>query len=81
MILKPQQFVQWVEDTRAATQESYMDTVIAGCEKFNIELDLVDALLSEPIRLKIKAEATDRNYFPRTNSSLKEFLDGAITTV
>lgn len=74
MIIQRDQFSTWIESSRAETKESYMDTVILGCERFQVEVELVQTLLSEQIIMKIKAEAIKKRYFKSSTKSLKAFL-------
>lgn len=74
MILRKEEFSMWVEKTRASTKESYMDTVLSACDRFNVEIDLVQPLLSQQIVMKIKSEAINRRIMKTTSKSLKSFL-------
>lgn len=74
MILRKDEFSAWVEHRRADTHESFMDTVLEGCEKFNIEIELIAPLLSEQLIGKIKAEAIELKYFKANSKSLKAFM-------
>jgi len=74
MILKKDEFSQWVENTHSFTKESYMDTVLQGCDRFNVEIEFIQPLLSEQIIQKIKAEAINLRYFKTSSRSLKAFL-------
>lgn len=74
MIIKKDEFSNWVENRRKNTKESYMDTVLEACSQFSIEIEMVGPLLNQQIVGKIQAEATDLNYFKRENFSLQGFL-------
>lgn len=74
MIIKKADFSAWVEKYQAENKETYLDTVLRGCEEFSIDIEMVNPLLTEQIILKIKAEATDMHYFKTTTKNLEDFL-------
>jgi hypothetical protein len=74
MILKKEEFSMWVENSKIATKESYIDNVLLACERFNVEIELVQPLLTDQIVLKIRAEAIKRNIIKSSTKSLKAFI-------
>ena len=74
MLINQESFSGWIETNRAKTQESYIDTVLEGCEIFGIDIELSQGLLNQQIIGKIKAEAIEMNIFKSESESLGDFL-------
>lgn len=74
MIIQKEEFTEWVESTRARTKENYIDTILLACSEFDVDVDLVQPLLSAPLILKVKAEAIQLKYFKTTTTSLEKFI-------
>jgi len=47
---------------------SYMDAIVYYCEKFDYEIEIAAKLLSGSIRSKIKLEAEELNFLPKSNT-------------
>lgn len=74
MILKKDEFSLYIENRRAATKESYIDSILAACERFKVEVDLVQPLLTDQLIMKLKSEAIDLHIIKTDSTSLKSFL-------
>lgn len=51
----------------AAESGSYIDSVLAICEKHNIEPKVAAKIITKPIKEKIEAEGRDWNLLPRVS--------------
>lgn len=60
-------FTKMVEDIVLDKKMSYMDAILAICEKNDIDPEGVKKFISAPIRNKIEAEAKKLNLLPREN--------------
>ena len=47
---------------------SYIDSILALCEKFNIEPQVAAKIITRPIREKIEKEGRDSNLLPTVSS-------------
>ena len=47
---------------------SYIDSILALCEKFNIEPQVAAKIITRPIREKIEKEGRDSNLLPALSS-------------
>ena len=47
---------------------SYIDSILALCEKFNIEPQVAAKIITRPIREKIEKEGRDSNLLPTLSS-------------
>jgi len=66
-VLTKSKFAMLIEEEVKDTKQSYMDSVISLCEKFDIELEEVKKFVSPVIKEKIEVEARELNFMPRTN--------------
>ena len=48
---------------------SYMDAILLYCEQNNVEIEVTAKLISGAIRAKLKVEAEDLNFLPKTNTN------------
>lgn len=48
---------------------SYMDAIILHCEQTGFELELAAKLVSGALKSKIKIEAEELNFLPRSNTA------------
>jgi hypothetical protein len=48
---------------------SYTDAVLIFCEETGFEIELVPKLLSSSLKTKIRIEAEDLHYLPRSNTA------------
>jgi hypothetical protein len=53
----------WMKDI------SYMDAVVLYCEQTGFELELAAKLISGTLRSKIKMEAEELNFLPKSNTA------------
>lgn len=47
---------------------SYMDAVVMHCESTGLEVELASKLISGALKAKIKIEAEELHYLPRSNT-------------
>ena len=73
MIVKKEQFCEWIEQHRENTQGTYMDSILDACESFNISESLCKDLLNVQIISRLEAEAKSLNFIKRTSFSISEF--------
>ena len=55
-------------ESHAAENGSYIDSVLAICEKHNIEPKVAAKLITKPIKEKIEAEGRDYNLLPKVST-------------
>lgn len=55
--------IVWMKDV------SYMDAVVLYCEETGFEIELAAKLISGALKSKIKLEAEDLHYIPKSNTS------------
>lgn len=48
---------------------SYMDAVIWYCENYDFEIEIAAKLISGTLKSKIKVEAEDLNFLPKSNTA------------
>jgi predicted HicB family RNase H-like nuclease len=61
-IIGIENFCKEVEDmVKKQNEKSYMDAILAVCEKYGIEPESVAKSLTKPIKERIKAEAQKKN--------------------
>lgn len=47
---------------------SYMDAILLHCEKTGLEVELAAKLISSALKAKIKMEAEELNFLPKSNT-------------
>jgi|TARA_R110001583_G_scaffold77268_2_gene210443 hypothetical protein len=52
----------------AAENGSYIDSVLAICDKYNIEPKVAAKIITKPIKEKIEAEGRDFNLLPQVST-------------
>lgn len=60
---KKEEFCKLVLE-RVEVSGSYMDAILEVCELWKIEPDACGNLLSNPLKEKVRAEATEKKFFP-----------------
>jgi hypothetical protein len=55
--------IVWMKDV------SYMDAVILYCEERDMEVEVISKLIAGALKSKIKIEAEDLNFLPRSNTA------------
>jgi hypothetical protein len=48
---------------------SYMDAIILHCEETGLEVELAAKLISDTLKSKIKMEAEDLHFLPKSNTA------------
>lgn len=66
MILKKNEFCEWIERYKTVRKENYMSSIIAACESFSVDPDSVKPLLNDQIISKLEAEAIKLNQLKNT---------------
>jgi hypothetical protein len=61
-------FSKLVEQSCLENQMSYIDTIVYLCEKHNIEVEDSRKYISPALKGKVKAEAMNLNYLPKSNT-------------
>ena len=51
----------------------YMDAILMHCEKTGLEIELVAKLISSALKTKLKIEAEDLNFLPKSNTAKLPF--------
>lgn len=74
MIIKKEQFCEWIELNRLKTSGTYLDSILDACEKFNISEVLCKDLLNPQIISRLEAEAKSLNFIKKTTFSIAEFI-------
>jgi len=61
-------FSQMIEQTvhDSNGQCSYMEAVVDYCERNDLDIEAISKLISPSLKDKIKEEATQKNYFPKS---------------
>jgi hypothetical protein len=57
-----------IENIAREKSVPYMDAIILHCENTGLEVELAAKLLSSVLKLKIKMEAEDLNFLPKSNT-------------
>jgi len=58
-------FTSAVEEIRKTFDISYIDSIIYYCGEHDIELNIVDSLITNNLKEKLEAEAVQLNFLPR----------------
>lgn len=57
-----------IEQIVKEKQVSYMDAVVIYCDETGFEVEIAAKLVSNAIRSKIRVEAEDLNFLPKSNT-------------
>lgn len=57
-----------IENIAREKSVPYMDAIILHCENTGLEVELAAKLLSSVLKLKIKMEAEELNFLPKSNT-------------
>ena len=52
---------------------SYIDAVVYYCEKNDLEVEVIAKMVTGALKSKIKLEAEDRNFLPKSNTAKLPF--------
>ena len=63
-----QKFSLIIEEVVKEKRVGYMDAIVWWCEKNEMEIEVAAKLLSGAIKSKLKAEAEELNFLPRSNT-------------
>ena len=58
-----------IETLAQETKTSYMDAIILYCERTGFELEIAAKLISGALKSKIKMEAEELHFLPKSNTS------------
>jgi len=58
-----------IETLARETKTSYMDAVILYCERTGFELEIAAKLISGALKSKIKMEAEELHFLPKSNTA------------
>jgi len=64
--IKPQEFALIIENLVLQTKMSYLDAVSHYCEEHKIEPETVGKLVQGTLKQKIREEAIDLHFLPKT---------------
>ena len=67
MIITKKDFCLYLEDEFIESDKSMIETILAACEKYTIEPDLVEPLINRQIKEKLEQEFIDLNYLKTEN--------------
>jgi hypothetical protein len=62
-------FSMTIETLAHETKTSYMDAVILYCERTGFELEIAAKLISGALKSKIKMEAEELHFLPKSNTA------------
>ena len=65
LIQNQTRFTAAIENIRKEFGISYIDSIIYYCDEHDIELNIVDCLISRILKEKLEAEAVELNFLPR----------------
>ena len=65
LIQNQTRFTAAIENIRKDFDISYIDSVIYYCDEHDIELNIVDSLITRNLKEKLEAEAVELNFLPR----------------
>lgn len=63
------QFSLHIESLAAEKNTSYMDAIILHCEQTGFEVELAAKLISSSLKSKIKLEAEELHFLPKSNTA------------
>jgi hypothetical protein len=62
-----------IETIAKEKQMSYMDSIIEYCERTGLEIELAAKLVSGSLKAKIKMEAEELHFLPKSNTAKLPF--------
>lgn len=62
-----------IETIAKEKQMSYMDSIIEYCERTGLEIELAAKLVSGSLKAKIKMEAEELHFLPKSNAAKLPF--------
>lgn len=65
LIQNRSRFTMAIEQIRKDFEISYIDSIIHYCTEHEIELSIVDSLVTSNLKEKLEAEAVQLNFLPR----------------
>ena len=65
LIQNQTRFTTAIENIRKDFDISYIDSIIYYCDEHDIELNIVDSLITPNLKEKLEAEAVELNFLPR----------------
>ena len=65
LIQNQTRFTAAIENIRKEFGISYIDSIIYYCDEHDIELNIVDSLITRNLKEKLEAEAVELNFLPR----------------
>jgi len=61
-------FSQTIEHLAKTSNLTIMDSIIAYCEKYEIEIETASSLISQKLKQRIRQEAQELNLLPKANT-------------
>lgn len=61
-------FSQMIESLAKSSNLTIMDSIIAYCEKYEIEIETASSLISQKLKQRIRQEAQELNLLPKANT-------------
>lgn len=61
MIIKQNEFCEFIEKQRIFTKTTYLDSILEACDRFSLDIEQVKPLLNEQILFRLEAEARKSN--------------------
>ncbi len=61
-------FSQMIEGLAKTSNLTIMDSIIAYCEKYEIEIETASSLISQKLKQRIRQEAQELNLLPKANT-------------
>lgn len=65
-ILSPQDFTITIEHIKRSKNMTYMDAIQYYCEQNNIELETIGKLVQGALKQRVREEAEELHFFPKT---------------
>jgi len=65
-IISPQDFTITIEHIKMSKHMTYMDAIQYYCESNNIEVETIGKLVQGALKQKIREEAEELHFFPKT---------------
>ena len=62
-----------IEDIARAKSVSYMDAIVLHCETTGLEIELAAKMISGALKAKIKIEAEELHFLPKSNTTKLPF--------
>lgn len=70
MIVNKKDFCLYVEELHAGNMQGIIDNVLAACEEYNIDPEMVEPLINRSIKEKLEVEFAERNFLKASNFSV-----------